>query len=379
MKVLLVCNTGWNLYNFRRPVARILKEQGYEPVLVSPRDEYVPRLIAEGFRWIELPMNRRSMNPFKEFAVFWKLLQIYRHEKPIAVHHFTIKCVLYGSIAARLSGVRRVINGITGLGHVFLGKSAILPWVTLAYRFALGGKNTRVIFQNLDDLNHFEKLGLTDHETAVLIKSSGVDLQRFSPASASSGGPQRGSNIPTVLFAGRLLREKGIYDFIDAAESLKARGVQVRFEVAGERDPGNPSTLSEVEIGAIANRGIVRFLGRVDQIEENIAASDLVVLPSYREGVPRILLEASAMEKAIVATDVPGCRDVVKDGENGLLVPVRNPRALADAIERLLENPELRREMGQEGRKRVIREFDDRAVAQQTWNVYQGLGIERQI
>jgi len=316
------------------------------------------------------------MNPLKEFLVFWKLLQLYRREKPIAVHHFTIKCVLYGSIAARLAGVKRVINGITGLGHVFLEKSSLLPWVTLAYRLALGGKNGRVIFQNEDDLDYFKKLGLMESKSAVLIKSSGVDLQRFSPAQNEE---HQTPTTPIVLFAGRLLREKGVYDLIDAAESLRARGVRVQVDIAGEGDPGNPSTLSAEDIRRIEKTHVVRFLGKVDRIEERIAASDLVVLPSYREGVPRILLEAAAMEKAIVATDVPGCNDVVKDGESGLLVPVRNSQALADAIETLVNDSALRRKMGQEGRKRVIREFDDRVVAQKTWQVYQDLGVSTQI
>jgi glycosyltransferase involved in cell wall biosynthesis len=272
--------------------------------------------------------------------------------------------------------VRRVINGITGLGHVFLEKSALLPWVTLAYRLALGGKNRRVIFQNEDDLDYFKKLGLMGSDSAVLIKSSGVDLKRFSPVSSREFDAQ---TIPTVLFAGRLLREKGVYDLIDAAQSLRARGVRVQFDIAGEGDPGNPSTLSAEDIQRIEETQVVRFLGKVDRIEDRIAACDLVVLPSYREGVPRILLEAAAMGKAIVATDVPGCNDVVKDGESGLLVPVRNFQALADAIETLVNNSELRQKMGQEGRKRVIREFDDQVVAQKTWEVYQDLGVSTQI
>jgi glycosyltransferase involved in cell wall biosynthesis len=371
MKVLLVSNTGWNLYNFRRPIARILREYGYEPVMVSPRDEFVPKLIADGYRWIELPMDRKGINPLRELKTFFNLLRIYKTEKPKAVHHFTVKCVIYGSFAARVAKIGGVINGITGLGHVFLQKSWLLPWVKSAYRLAFFGTRTRLIFQNADDLSVFTEMGLIKKESAVLIRSSGVDLQRFSPTQIEST-----SQEPIVLFAGRLIKEKGIHDFVDAALLLRARGIKARFEVAGESDPGNPSALSDDEIRAMKDLGVVHFLGRIDRIEEKIAEACMVVLPSYREGVPRILLEASAMQKPIVATDVPGCREVVKSGENGFLVPVREPEALSQAIATILLDSKLSKKMGEAGRKKVIEEFDDRSVASSTWKVYQELGLE---
>jgi glycosyltransferase involved in cell wall biosynthesis len=374
-KVLLVCNTGWNLFNFRRPIARILREQGFEPVLVSPRDEYVAKLEAEGYRWIELKLQRRSLNPWSELKSMLELMRIYRREKPAAVHHFTIKCVIYGSLAARAVGIQRVINGITGLGHVFIDDRSVSvrfvrPLIRWAYRWALRGKHTRFIFQNSEDLDFFESEKLIVRQSAVLIKSSGVDLKRFTP------DLQAASKTPLVLFASRLIKEKGIYEFVEAAKTLGRRNVRARFEIAGEMDPGNPSTLTATEIEQWSGVESVEFIGKVDEIEKKLAQATMVVLPSYREGVPRILLEASAMERPIVTTDVPGCRETVRNGANGILVPAQDAEALADAIEALISDPRRCEEMGRAGRQLVLEEFDDRSVARATWKIYEDLGIK---
>ncbi len=370
-KILLVANTGWYLYNFRLPLARLLRSRGVEVVMVCPDDPYVERLRAEGFRWVHYNLDRRSLNPFKELLGIFRLMLIYNRERPSAVHHFTIKCVLYGSLAAKITGIRAVVNAVTGLGYVFVDGSLstrlIRVLVKRIYRRVLTAKRVRVVFQNPDDLQAFADENMIIPDQTVLIRSSGVNLQRFSPRPGAPEVPP----APIVLFASRLINEKGVAVLVEAARILKRRGVNVTVQIAGEPDKGNPSCISEATLEEWRREGAVDLLGHVDAIEELIAVATMVVLPSYYpEGVPRILLEAAAMGIPIVATDVPGCREVVDHNVNGLLVPPKDPLALADAIEQLLANPELCQKMGAAGRLKMQQEFDDQIVAQRTIEVY---------
>jgi glycosyltransferase involved in cell wall biosynthesis len=375
IKILLVANTGWYLYNFRLPLARLLRERGVEVIMVSPHDPYVARIQAEGFRWVELKLDRRSMNPFSELVALKRFIEIYRREKPTAVHHFTIKCVLYGTIAAKLTGIRSVVNAVTGLGHLFVGSGRVVklirPAMRWLYRRILSARRVRVVFQNPDDLEAFTQLNLVVPDRTVLIRGSGVNLQRFSPR---PGDPDAWPS-PNVLFASRLLKEKGIHDYVEAARILKLRGVRATFQVAGSPDHGNPSAVSDETLDAWRREGVVDLLGHVDTVDDLISMATVVVLPSYREGTPRILLESAAMGKPIVATDVPGCREVVVHGENGYLVPARDPDALAEAIETLLNDPKLCEQMGRAGREKMLREFDDQDVAQRTVQIYETTGV----
>lgn len=379
LKILFVANTGWYLYNFRLPLARFLRSHGIDVVMVSPRDHYVRRLQAEGFRWIELGLNRRSINPIREAWTVFRLFQLYRAEKPAAAHHFTAKCVVYGTIAAKLAGVRAVVNALTGLGPLFMGTGyrarLARPLVRCLYRKILKARRVRVVFQNPDDLNAFIESDLVVPDRTVLIRSSGVNLKRFSPRESPLEGPP----APIVLFASRLTREKGVLEFVEAARILKARGAGAIFQIAGTPDPGNASSVSELTLDSWRTEGAVDLLGHVDPIDDVLAQASIVVLPSYREGVPRILLEAGAMGKPIVATDVPGCREAVVDGKNGLLVPPANARALAAAIDRLLIDPSLCRTMGMQGRSKVVSEFGEDVVVQRTVEIYHALGLMPQL
>lgn len=376
-KILLVANTGWYLYNFRLPLARRLREEGFEVVLVAPEDSYTPRLRAEGFdvRCLER-LSRRGMNPLWEVFAIWELAKLYWSEKPRAVHHFTIKCVLYGTIAAKLAGVKSVVNAVTGLGHVFLGNRpltrAVRPIVRWLYRRILHARRGQVVFQNPDDLETFISNGLVAPEKTVIIRSSGVCLQKFAPRPGKPG--MKASHVPTVLFVGRLIKEKGVFDFVEAARLVKSQR-SVYFQMAGAPDPGNPSSVDESVLEDWRREGAVDLLGHVESIDELMALADIVVLPSYREGTPRTLLEAAALSKPIVATDVPGCREIVRDGYNGLLVPRESPQALADAIVEVLDDAELSSRMGQNGRALVAKEFSVETVVQETMKVYQRLGI----
>ncbi len=377
-KILLVANTAWYLYNFRLPLARRLRDEGLEVVLVSPQDRYVQNLTAEGFKWVPLEqLHRSSLNPLRELLALWELLKIYWQEKPQALHHFTIKCVLYGTIAAKLCGIRSVVNAVTGLGHIFLGErwptKALRPGVRWIYGKILRARRVQVVFQNPDDLEAFIDQGLVIPEKTVLIRSSGVCTHQFCPRPgddpAVSDAP-----APVVLFAARLTEEKGIHDYVEAARRLK-RSRNVCFQVAGEPDRGNPSAIADELVREWRNEGAVDLLGHVDQMAEVLRRADIVVLPSFREGTPRILLEAAAMGKPIVATDVPGCREVVVDGETGFLVPVRNPSALAQAIEKLLDNPRQAESFGRNGRQKILEEFAVEKVLDSTFGLYSKMGI----
>ncbi|MBT9312471.1 glycosyltransferase family 4 protein [Leptothoe kymatousa] len=374
-KVLLVANTGWYLYNFRLPLLQALRERGAQVVVVSPWDKYAEKLQAEGFWWIDLDLERRSTNPFMELYTIFRLVLIYLVEKPDIVHHFTIKCVLYGTFAAKLSGIKSTVNAITGLGYIFINKSLkakLIRFLTKPmYYIALNTKNSKVIFQNFDDLSLLVREGLADPQKSVLIRSSGVDSQRFklnlSPENVEES---------TVLLASRIVGDKGIYEYIEAAKWLKAQGYNARFKLAGALYPGNPTAISQEKIADWESKGIVEWLGHVDNIEDVIAEADIVVLPSHGgEGVPKILLEASAMGKPLVATDVPGCRDVIDVGINGFLVPPKEFESLAEALETLINDGELRLKMGCLGREKVIREFNVKDIVKQTIEVYAQMGI----
>jgi len=366
MKILLFANTDWYLYNFRLPLAEGLRARGHEVTLLSPPGPYVARMQSAGFRWVEFDFARHGINPLAEAWTLVRLLSLYRRERPDVVHHFTIKCVLYGSLVAPLAGIRSVINAVTGLGYVFSEgqglKRWIRPLVKGLYRFALRG--TRVIFQNPDDRGQFIQQKLVRASDAVLIRGSGVDVGLFSPKPEVSG-------MPLVVFPGRLLKDKGVGDFAAAAHLLHAEGVEARFALVGDIDANNPISLQPKEIQEWVQRGDVEWWGWQENMNEVYARSHVVCLPSfYKEGLPKVLIEAAASGRPIVTTNWPGCREVVQPGENGLLVPPLDPRALADALRALIEDPSLRERMGRAGREIAVREFSMEHILAQTLEVY---------
>ncbi len=373
MKVIFFANTDWYLYNFRLDLAHHLAARGVEVVMMSPPGDYGARLEQEGFRWIPLPMERRSLNPVRELKLLKFIRDVFRREHPDAVHNFTIKAVIYGGLAARATGIRCRIHAVTGLGHVFVSKTRrarlLRPLVKHLLKSALRGSHSRLVVQNPDDRQLFVDFGLINPNHIHLIKSSGVDTEVFVPTRHKRGPRFR------VLLAARLLWEKGIREYADAAEKLAIHADRIEFLLAGATDPGNPSAVEEDDIRVWQLTGVMKVLGHVDDLQYLMREVDLMVLPSYREGVPRGLIEAAAMELPIVTTDAPGCREVVDDGVNGLLVPVGDAGALARAIEYLLDHPDKCREFGKAGREKVLREFDQKIVFSLTDQVYRELGL----
>jgi glycosyltransferase involved in cell wall biosynthesis len=368
-KVLLFANTDWYLYNFRLPLAKAIRERGCEVVLVSPPGDYGERLLKEGFRWIPLPMERRSLNPFREMFVILRLARIYRREKPGIVHHFTIKSLMHGSIAARLAGVRRAVNAVDGLGYVFTNqgwKAKLLrPFVKGILKTVLRGEGIRLIVQNPDDGEQFIQNQLVDAKVVRLVRGAGVDTSRFVPTRI-----EKQNTRITVLMASRLLWDKGVQEYVDAARNLIGEGLDIEFLLAGSSDEGNPAAIPNSQVQAWQTEGVVKALGHVEDMKGLFSYADLVVLPSYREGVPSILIEAAACGLPIVTTDVPGCREVVVHGKNGMLAPPRDSESLAEAIKLLALNPQKRREFGMAGREIAVQEFDVKRVIDDTLAVY---------
>ena len=350
-----------------------MRDHGLEVVLVSPPGGFSGKLQAEGFSWIPLAMNRRSLNPFTEINVIWKLATIYRQERPDIVHHFTIKSVAYGSLAARMTGIKAVVNAVAGLGYVYTNESlkarALRPLVTHFLRFVFRGEQSRLIVQNPDDEALFVGKGLIAADKVRLILGSGVNTSRFKPDKRSSQ-----NKTACIVFATRLLWDKGIQEYVDAARMLKAAGVDASFILAGDPDEGNPDTVSLDVLDEWCKEGVVQPLGHVSDMASLLRQADIVVSPTaYGEGVPRILIEAASCGLPLIATDTPGCREIVEHGVSGFLVPPKNSKELANAMRKLIDDPGKRAVFGKAGRNKVLERFDESIVINLTFEVYKEL------
>jgi len=374
MRIVFFANTDWYLYNFRLPAAMQLQAQGAEVVMVSPEGPYGDRFAKNGIRWETLPMDRASLNPLREAVTIKHLAALLRRERPDLIHNFTVKCAVYGAMAARLSGVPAVVNAVAGLGYVYasngLKARMLRPVVSTLMRSTLGSGNSRVILQNPDDAEALTKLRLVREDRIRVIRSSGVNVERFQPATG------RADDAPLrVLLAARLLREKGIGEYVEAARMLKERGRNVEFLLAGTPDYGNPSSFQGEEVQGWHDAGLIQWLGHVDDMPALMASVDVMALPSYyREGVPRCLIEGAASGLCIVTTNLPGCREVVTThGEDGLQVPPRDAASLAALIMQLDDDRAQVRRLGAKARERALAHFDERLVIGRTLDVYREL------
>lgn len=371
-KVLVVVNAEWYFWSHRLALAEALKARGIDVVVAAAVERDRRGAIeAAGFRFIPLSLQRRSTSLWREALAVRELYGIYRRERPSLVHHVTIKPVLYGSIAARAAGVPAVVNTVPGLGYMFLNGGWIgrarRAAASLAYRIALAGRRTRVIFQNPDDRSLFVSRRLVPANRSRLILGSGVDTRRFHDSPPPDG-------VPVVLLASRLLWDKGVGELSEAAGLLRERGVACRLVLVGVPDDENPNSVPRSTLERWHRDGIVEWWGLRDDMPAVFQAATLVALPTYYpEGVPLTLLEAAASARPIITTDSPGCREIVEHGVNGLLVPPRDARALADAVEQLLRDPGRRREMGRRSREIAVARFSQEHVIAQTLAVYDEL------
>ena len=354
-RVIIAANSSWNIVNFRGGLVRALKRAGYEPVVVAPVEAAAEeRMAALRVERRSVVMQRSGLNPLADLQLLLEYRQILRNARASAFLGFTIKPNIYGCLAARWAGVPAIAN-ISGLGTVFIKEGPLLAFVTRLYRAALSGAAV-VFFQNPDDLDLFVERRMVRRDQARLLPGSGVDLERFVPAPPPAGPP-------VFLLIGRMLGDKGVREFAEAARLLRVELPDARFQLLGPIDEGNRTAISPAELDAWVRAGTVEYLGTAEDVRPFIEAATAVVLPSYREGLPRSLLEAAAMARPLIAADVPGCREVVHDGETGLLCEVRDSASLAAAMKRMAELPDSERlAMGDAARRMVEERFSEAAV-----------------
>lgn len=357
-RIVLVSNTAWSLYNFRQNIIRSLLASGAEIVAIAPADEFSPKLAALGCQVINLPMAAQGVNPLEDLGLFGRLVVLYRRLEPDFIFHYTVKPNIYGSLAARVAGVRSIAVP-TGLGYAFVNENWVSRVARALYRLAFRFPE-QVWFLNEDDRSEFVMCGLVRPDKAYVLPGEGIDTDHFAPL------PSRiavGEGCCRFLLVARMLWDKGVGEYVAAARQLKQRYPRAEFQLLGATGVSNPSVIGTEQIEAWVAEGVVEYLGTTTDVRPNIAAADCVVLPSYREGISRTLLEAAAMAKPIIASDVPGCRELVLPGVSGLLCVPRDASALADALEQIIRLPAAElQEMGLQGRQLVSASFSDQAV-----------------
>lgn len=359
--LLFVVNNPAFFMSHRVPVALAAQKAGYDVHVATMDGPAVADIQALGMTHHAIPMTRSGKHPLQELGTLLALVRLFRRLRPDVVHLVTIKPVLYGGIAARIARVPGMVAAISGLGFVFLSNSLkmrlVRAVVARLYRVALGHPNSRVIFQNANDRDLLKSLGAVREDQVVIIRGAGVDLDAYRPT------PEPPEPPVIVTMVARLLRDKGVQEFVQAAKLLRERGVPVTMQLVGGLDAGNPTSATQADVDAWQQDGCVQALGERSDVAALYAAAHIAVLPSYREGLPKSLIEAAASGRAVVTTDVPGCRDAIEPNVTGLLVPVRDAAALADAIARLAQDAASRQAMGTAGRALAEREFDINQVA----------------
>jgi glycosyltransferase involved in cell wall biosynthesis len=367
-KLLYLVTEDWYFCSHRMDLARAARDSGYNVIVATQVSDHADEITREGFKLVPIQLSRRNRDPIADLADIIELVGIYREEKPDIVHHVGMKPIVYGSWAARYLRQVAVVNSFAGLGYVFTGTKRSTRIARGAVVFMMkstrgGSSYRRSIFQNKDDFEALRACGLVALKDASIVPGSGVAEEKFVPAPEAPGDPM-------VLLAGRVLGDKGVAEFVEAATIIKNRGIKARFVVAGRTDPANPSSIPDAQLQKWQAAGIIEWWGQRNDMPAVLAQSHIVALPSYREGFPKILLEAGASKRPVVATDVPGCREIVRDGENGFLVPVRDAKALAEALIKLIEDRELRIRMGARGREIVLSGLTSSQIIPQVLSVY---------
>src|SRR3954463_16034426 len=370
MKLLFVVADDWYFLSHRLPLALAVLREGFDVAVATRVGNHGQEIVDAGFRLIPLEhLKRERRSPLNEIRAIAELRAIYRKENPDIVHYVALKPVLYGSIAALGLPDLKIINAFAGLGYLASSnspKAIILRtgiWNTL--RFLLNRPNAFTILQNFEDRDFaVDTFGLSNDNTEVIM-GSGVDLDVFRPSPQPAG-------IPIVMLPSRLLWNKGVREFVAAAELLKSTGVHARFVLVGNTDEGSPSAIPRAQLAEWNDSGSIEWWGKMSNMEQVLTQASVICLPSYREGIPKVLIEAAACSRPIVTTDVPGCRDVVQHYVNGMLVPPQNTDVLALTIKVLLDNPELRKRLGEAGRK-IASHFSQDVVVEKTLNRYNHL------
>ena len=368
--LLFLITEDWYFWSHRLDLARAARDAGFDVTIATRVSAHGAQILNEGFRLLPVALLRRNRNPIRELGAIVQLVRLYRRTRPDIVHHVAMKPILYGSFAAWIARVPVVINAFAGLGYAFTDRPDQPASLQACLRFGLTRMlnlaQSLVLFQNSEDRDRLAQEGIVGAGCSRIVPGSGVDVERFCPREEAGG-------TPVVMLASRMLWDKGVGEFIDAARRLKQRAVPVRFVLVGRCDEDNPAAIGRHQLQDWVQEGVVEWWEHRDDMPEVLASAAIVTLPSYREGLPKILLEAAACGKPIVAADVPGCREAVRHGVNGLLVPSRRAAALADAIGLLLEQPSRRAAMGAAGRDIAMREYSVPVVTGQMLALYREL------
>jgi len=361
-RIIIIANTTWNIYNFRLNIIRKLISEGHEVIVMAPVDKFI--FYTETFPQVQhVPIHhlyRDSVNPFQDIRLFLELTRLYRKYKPDLVLHYTVKPNIFGGFACRILSIPSVAV-ITGLGYSFIHEGLINRITRLLYKLSLPF-HRKIIFENQDDKKLFEVGGLASPGKSISIKGCGVDTMAF-----QSNTDGRESGHITFTFIGRLLYDKGVREFIEAAQLIQS-DIPIRFWLVGEIDKENPSSINNEDLMKWIRDPKIHYHGATDKIRNFIEKSDCIILPSYREGMPRVIMEAMSMERPVITTDTAGCRETVDQGINGYLVPVRDSGALAQAMTTFINlSEEARIHMGKAGRQKALLEFDDKIIANQLY------------
>jgi glycosyltransferase involved in cell wall biosynthesis len=365
MRLLFLVTEDWYFASHRLELARAALAAGFQVGVATRVRVHGERIREAGIELIPLELARRGKNPWSELRTVRDIAQIYRAFRPDIVHQVALKPILYGTLGARIARVPHVINALTGLGYVFssddIGAQLARPLLTAAYRVAL--RQGQVIVQNVDDLAMLTNKGIVALEQCALIYGAGVDVERFAHVEEPPGPVH-------VVLPSRMLRDKGVVEFVAAARQLKAQGIRARFVLVGASDPANPGSIAESQLRAWAETGVVEWWGWRDDMADVLREAHIVCLPSYREGLPKSLIEAAASGRPIVTCDVPGCREAVIPDETGILVPARDASALARALGALIGDAPRRQAMGARARQLALEKFSMQRVAAETIDLY---------
>ncbi len=355
-KILFVSRCAWTLYNFRKDIMLFFKNKGFKVYALGGKEgNYEDKLKKIGIDYIKIPTSQKSINFISDIKLFISLIILYKRLKPDIIFHYTIKPLIYGNIAAFLVKFKNTYNFITGLGYVFISAKKFLRWtIQTLYKISLFNCE-KILFYNEQDLSFFLRNQIGDPTRFSIIPGSGVDMQTFSP------GKKNGENGITVGMISRFLAEKGVWEFVENAKSLKEHIKNIRFMMIGGRDPRNPSTVSEEDVKNWKKIGIEVY-DRTDNVSEFLKKIDILIHPTYREGFSRILLEAMASEVPIITTNVPGCKDVIDNGYQGFLVPLKHLDMLQKKTKILIFSPKLRKKMGKRGREKVEKRFKNTII-----------------
>lgn len=367
-KIIFATNSSHHAWRHRSELSLAALRSGFDVYFMSPLGDEVNKLTSLGIKHIPIDLDRKGVNPFRELLSLWQIYNAIKKNQPDIFHGFTIKLLIYGGLCCRWLKIKKYYLNVTGIGSLFLSPSnnyvLVKRWVSKLYRWSFNSNQATAIFQNISDQQFFIEHGWVKKSQSIVIPGTGIDTHSIVPSFST-----RNRKIQ-ILYAGRIIKDKGIEDLIDAGKILKEKNLDFEIIIYGKLDQGNPSAFDQEEWDGLCKYGFIKWKGYKENLKNELTNCDLVCLPSYREGLPLFLLEAGAYGKPSVTTDVPGCRDIISQEKNGLIVPIKNPEKLSEALEALILHPDLRYKMGKAARKYIEENFDEKNILTKYINLY---------